>query len=678
MDLPAPLPLVLALAPALVAILLALTTRRVWLSLFSGVVAGAIVAHLPDVVSGQVLDAISAVVSYLVDAVLPGLSAFEPELSGEGDLLGGAVSGDLSSLDFSHLIITAFSLAVAGMVGVLSRSGGTRALVRLVEGLARGPRGAQVAAWLAGGLIFFDDYANCLVVGSSMGPLFDRFRVSRAKLAYIVDSTAAPVASLAIVSTWVGYEVGLLGDELLKAGSAASPFAVFLSALPYRFYGFVTLAMVGAVAISGRDFGPMLTAEREARRADRPPAEVTGGVPGKAWTAIVSVVLLVGFTFGWILYSGVDGVYQGALAAAVEAGVSDPGAAAWTAVSETALFDVIGAGDPYYSLLWGSLAALVAASGLALLTRTLSVRTLPRAVWAGMAPVFEALGILFLAWALGNAMAETGAARELGALVRPTNVVELQSGPLTVEWHAVEAADSARVVIATPAGEVVRTRRLGRLDVGGDRFVWDGRDDAGRRVPEGAYTATVQAENADGDGVDVLVRGEQRFPAWLLPAVVFAVAAGTAFATGTSFGTMGILIPLAVPLAVGIEAEPGAILYGSVAAVLAGAILGDHASPISDTTVLSALGAGVDLVTHVRTQLPYALIAGGISIVLGYLPGGLGVSPWILVPLGCVVAIGTVIVFGRSPEPPLPGEDADSDDMGLIHPDKPGSFGYER
>jgi len=644
-DLPPPLPLLLALSPALVAILLALSTRRVVWSLLAGVVAGAIVAHLDQVVSGQVFDAIFTFVDTLVDAVVPGLSGLDINLDGTGNLLFGVVEGDASSLDSSHLVITAFSLLVAGMVGVLGRSGATRALVRLVEGLARGPRGAMVSAWLAGALVFFDDYANCLVVGSSMGPLFDRFRVSRAKLAYIVDSTAAPVASLALVSTWVGYEVGLLGDELLKAGSDAAPFAVFLEALPYRFYGFVTLAMVGAVALSGRDFGPMLTAERDARRAPRRAAPEDEPRTTSPWVAVVTVGGLLLVTFSYL-------VVQGTLSA------GEPGAGFVTTLTSTPFFDIIGSADPFAAMFWGSAVALLLAIVLATGTRALPIVQVGRSIWRGMLPVVEALGVLFLAWALGNAMSNTGAADALSELVAPTDTVVYQGEPLELSWHVVDEAARGQVRVLDTSGDAVFEQRLEAGDGGPGTAVWDGRLASGELAPTGPYTLDVRVVDAQGEPVKVLVRGQERFPAWLLPAVVFLVAAGTAFATGTSFGTMGILIPLAVPLGVWLEAgDPGPILLGSTAAVLAGAILGDHASPISDTTVLSALGAGVDLVDHVRTQLPYALTAGVISLVAGYIPAGLGVSPWLLIPLGSGLAIAAIWIFGRGSDPPELGLD---------------------
>lgn len=625
MDLPILFSLSLALAPAIVAIALALATRKVVPSLFLGVVAGAIVATLTPLYQADFVPTLWTLAATLIDAVIPGLAAWI------------AGTGSVDDLETSHLIITAFSVMVAGMVGVLGRSGATRALVRLVEGKAKGPRGAMVSAWLSGCIVFFDDYANCLVVGSAMGPLFDRFKVSRAKLAYIVDSTAAPVASIALVSTWIGYEVSLIGDELLKAGSTASALPVFLEALPYRFYGFVTLAMVGAVAISGKDFGPMLRAEREARASDAHVEADDTHSPTRAWGAVIPVTSLILVTFTYLLIDGIRSKLDGR-------GV-------WQTFAETRFFDIIGAADPYWAMFTGSLVAVLLAMGLAVAQRSLEAGQLAGALWKGVRPVLDALGVLFMAWALGNAMHNTGAAQALSEVVAPTNIVAYAGQPVEVAWHAVEDAPQARVEIANLEGVVVQNVELGALQAGPGSVRWSGEGSVRGGAPPGDYAVSVRTLKEDGSEVRVLVRGQERFPAWLLPSVVFLVAAGIAFATGTSYGTMSILIPLAVPLGVWFEAgDPGPILLGSVAAVLAGAILGDHASPISDTTVLSALGAGVDLVEHVRTQLPYALTAGVISLALGYIPAGLGVSPWILVPLGCGMAVAIVWIVGRRAE----------------------------
>lgn len=499
----------LSLAPPFIAIAVAILTRRVVPALGLGAVVAAIVAA-----RGEPADGALRLVSYAQQSVW--------------------------SLD--HTKVSLFSLAVAATVGVMGAAGGTRAMVARVERLATGRRGAMVTSWLAGAIVFFDDYANCLVVGSSMGPLYDRHRVSRAKLAYIVDSTAAPIASLAFISTWAGYEIGLISAALTAADLPASgAFSLFVSAIPYGFYGVFTLVFVGAIAISGRDFGPMLAAESAAARPDAPAAVTDAHLAPATHPvfAVLPIALLIGGTFGWLLVEGSVRTSDG---------------------SSASVIDVIGAADPFSAMLFGATSALVVALLMALTAGVATAGALARAMWANARAVSEALVVLYLAWALAAGVQDTGAADVVSALLQGT-------------------------------------------------------------LP----------------------------PAWL-PATVFVAAALTAFATGTSFGTMGILVPIVVPLALELTGGvDGPIALAALAAVMAGAVLGDHASPISDTTVLSALGAGVDLLTHVRTQLPYALTTGSVALLAGYIPVGFGVPVWLSLPTGALACVLIVRLAGRSP-----------------------------
>lgn len=517
----------LSLAPAGVAIGLALATRRVELALALGIAVGGLVAA-----RGAPVDALYRVLAYLQESL--------------------GWSSDGFSVD--HLEISVFSLLVAATVGIMGASGGTRAVIAHIERIADSRRGAMVSTWLGGMLVFFDDYANCLVVGSAMGPLADRYAVSRQKLAYIVDSTAAPIASLAIVSTWVGYEVGLIADQLPPDGPNA--FNVFLASVPYRFYSIFTLVFVGAIALSGRDFGPMWEAEAAAR--PQRDTEQDGTDTGAAWLAAVPVGLLVVGTLGWLVIQGwqaLDGPTQ------VSVGSGLTGADGLSGRIHAAS-TVLGSANPYHAMLFGSVLAMSTASLGALVASPVTLEQLPRVAWSGARQVLEALVILYLAWGLSAAMADTGSSQALGGVL------------------------------------------------------------------QGAV------------------------PVWSLPATTFVLAAATAFATGTSFGTMGILIPLAVPLVLQLAPGQPELLYGTTAAVLAGACLGDHASPISDTTILSAVGAGTSLVEHVRTQAPYALTTGLLAVVLGYLPIGLGAPVWACLGLGAVATVSVVYLVGRPvPEP---------------------------
>lgn len=644
------LSLFLALSPALVAIGVALLSRKVVIALLSGVLTGAIVVTLDELMAGQILSTFETLGRFLGDAVLPGLSAFELDLRGRSDGPVSWIDGDLASLDLSHLVISAFSLAIAAMVGILGRSGGTRALVRGVEVLAKGPRGAQVAAWLSGMIVFFDDYANCLVVGSAMGPVCDRFGVSRAKLAFIVDCTAAPIASIALVSTWVGYEIGLISDELGKLQSDQSALGLFIMALPFAFYAATALTIVGSVAIMGRDFGPMLAAERAARAR---PAPIDDGAPSRpmhAMAAGIPVVLLISLTLTLLL---IDGQRQLALR-------GDAADATW--------IEVLSAADPFLALLWSSLISAGVAAILAVLSGGLRVLRLPAAIWAGVKPVFPALTVLFLAWGLGNAMNATQAADQLTELVRPADSFAFSGAEVEVPLTVAGEARRLRLSVVDGSGTVLYREVRSAVGPGEQILRWDGSSSAGAIAPRGRYTVAADAVDQAGEPLEVIVRAEERFPSWLLPAVVFVIAAATAFATGTSFGTLAILIPLVIPLGMTLQGgEPGPVLLGSLAAVLSGAILGDHASPISDTTVLASLGSGIDLLTHVRTQLPYALTAGVIALVAGFIPAGLGVSPWLLLAVSVALTVLAVRIFGsRVALPPAPLIQIDDVDEGIV------------
>ncbi|MEN0064503.1 MAG: Na+/H+ antiporter NhaC family protein [Myxococcota bacterium] len=496
----------LTLLPPLVAIGMALLTRRVLASLSLALLAGAWVVG-----EGSAVAASRALVDTLYRVIV----------------------------DFDKLTITGFSLSVAAMVGVLSAAGATHSLVAWATTWARGRRGAMLATWVAGGTVFFDDYANCLVVGNTMGPLCDRHGVSRAKLAYLVDATAAPIASLAVVSTWVGYEIGLLGDALVGTGISATGLQLFLLALPFRFYCWTTLGFVGLVAATGRDFGPM--AEAEAEAAAHP--VVSSEVPTTpVWVAILPILTLVFATFGLIYNSG-----RTALAADTE-GPMNP-----------ALFEVLGAADAFTSMFIAALLSLGLAFLLVWGTRTATPGQTSRAAADGMGTILTAMVVLYLAWTLGD-------------LIQSTN-----------------------------AGNFL--------------------------------TSLLPSDLAPG----------------YLPALVFVLASVTAFSTGSSFFTMAILIPIAVPLATTASGgEVGPVLLAASAAVLDGAVLGDHASPISDTTILSSAGSKVDVVTHVRTQLPYVLVAGALAVILGTLPASFGVTPWLLVPAAWAASGVVLIAIGRN------------------------------
>ncbi len=470
--------------------------------------------------------------------------------------------------DDSHAAILMFSTILGGMVGVLSRSGATEGIVHWLGQKVRGRRGGQVATASMGTVIFFDDYANTLLVGATMRPLTDRLRISREKLAWLVDSTAAPVATVAVISTWVGFEVGLIQEAMVRLEQSSQAYTFFLQSIPYSFYPLLTLLMVYLVAASGRDFGPMLKAEQRALQlgqvlapgaspaSDAPVAEAPDPDHKPAHPMLAGIPIL-----GVIVTTAV-GLYFNGRSAAIAEGITDPGLRA-----------VLNNADSFAVLMW----AAMTGAGLAIVLTTASGRhSLADALDGfvdGAKAMMVAVAILLLAWSLSAVCDSLGTANYL---------IEVSS-------------------------EVLSAR--------------------------------------------------------LLPVVVFVLAAAVSFATGTSWGTMAILMPLVYPLGHQLPLDAGLpaatalhIHLAAVSAVLAGAVFGDHCSPISDTTILSSLATGSDHVDHVKTQLPYALTVAGIAAVVGYIPVGYGVSPWISLGLGALTVAVVVLRFGRRADEPLAGQ----------------------
>jgi len=501
-----------ALLPAGLAIALALLTKRVVVALVAGTLCATLLLEGLNPIKG----AWAVLNPYVYEAVV----------------------------NVDHLLLTAFTLLVAATLGVLTASGCTRALVTVAERRATDPRSGQLATWAAGLALFFDDYANCLVVGSTMRPLTDRLKISRAKLAYIVDSTAAPIASLAIISTWVGFEVSLIDEGLKSVGSPSGGYEVFVAGLPFRAYSIFTIVFVALIAWTRRDYGPMLEAERRAANgpdveATAPSANIDDKHGLRLAVAVIAIAVLVFGTFGGLIYSGMTALGADA--------------------SGASLRDILGAAAAYYVLFYCSIAALIVSQVLSATLGLAPPKEALNGAWESTKTMSIAVGVLVLAWSLGA---------------------------------SIDALDAASYIQGT----------LGS---------W--------------------------------------LPPALLPVCVFIAAAACAFATGTSFGTMTIMLPVVVPLAVELG-HGGPIMLAAIAAVLDGAIWGDHTSPISDTTVLSSLATECDVVEHVRTQLPYALTTGLIAVLFGYVLAGSGVSPWIGLPLGIVACVAAVRFAGKPVE----------------------------
>ena len=458
--------------------------------------------------------------------------------------------------DRDHVSIMLFTFMIAGMVGIISRNGGMRGIVELIIRGANTPKRGQVSVWTLGLLIFFDDYSNTLVVGNTSRSVTDRLKISREKLAYIVDSTAAPVATVALVTTWIGYQVGLIGDAMTRIPDLdLSPYGVFLNSILYSFYPFLAIFFVILVITTGRDFGPMLKAERRARETgqvvpdssstlgadDEAALAMKEGLPPRAMNAIVPVVAMTLAIMGGLYVTG---------------------------EGET-VSDIVGSANSYQALMWASIISVLVAVVMTLSQRLLSLDELVDAWVSGARFTFLAMIILVLSWAMAE---------------------------ISSELH------TADFLIAS----------------------------LGDRLPMG-----------------------------VLPTMVFVLAAFTAFSTGSSWGAMGILLPLVLPLSWAVlgardSADPEHlyILYASVSCVLAGAVWGDHCSPISDTTVMSSLSAGCDHIEHVRTQMPYALLVGVVSIVLGTLPVSFGMPWWLGFLLGAGLLVLTLRWLGEVVDAP--------------------------
>ncbi|RMF73012.1 MAG: Na+/H+ antiporter NhaC family protein [Acidobacteria bacterium] len=541
-----------AFVPPLLAIALALAFRQVLPALVIGVLAGALIRG-----GFAPLDAVLRMLDFdLVRALA------EP---------GDATKG--------HLKIALFTIMLGGMVGLISRSGGAAGLVRAVGRWARGRRSGQLAAWFAGLLVFFDDYANTLVVGPSLRPLTDRLRISREKLAFIVDATAAPVASVAIISTWIGYEVGLIGDAIGQTSLAGTdPYGVFLASLPYRFYAWLMLGFVALVALTGRDFGAMHRAEQRAARtgaALRPGSQplartdaLENDEPAPArqalWLALGPIATLTGVTFLSLWLTG-----RASLAAAGEPAGTEPVLAVLTSLRRVG--EVLGAASSFDALLYGAAGGVFVALVVALALRRLSLDGGARAFVDGCAAMTMGVMILTLAWMIG------GVCRDLGT-----------------------AEAAVRVI---------------------------------------------------GDGL----------PVRLIPAAVFVVAGAVSFATGSSWTTMAVLVPVALPLADRLGTAAGLsgdglerLIVAAVGSVLTGAVWGDHCSPLSDTTVMSSFASGCDHVDHVRTQIPYALAVGAVGLLVGDLAVGFGVPPVLGLALGLALLAGLLVWRGRRVDEPAP------------------------
>ncbi|MEL7185889.1 MAG: Na+/H+ antiporter NhaC family protein [Pseudomonadota bacterium] len=515
----------ISILPALIAIVIALTLRNVIPALLLGLWLGA-----------------------------TALQSFTLMGAGQGilDSFQIYVLGALADADRASIVL--FTMMIGGMVGIITRNGGMASIVLALVSRAKTAVAGQVAVWLMGLMIFFDDYSNTLVVGNTARSLTDKLKISREKLAYIVDSTAAPVSCIALVTTWIGYQIGLIAQTLstIPELSGVQAYTIFLESIPYSFYPVLAIVFVFLVSSTGLDYGPMYKAEVRARggRVKPETAEALPSLEGDELNAKENIPLRA--------FNG----FVPIIALVVALGVS-----LYMLGEGSTLRDIIGSTDPYRAMMYSSFVGVLVAAFMTITQRILSVHETVDAWFGGVRAMLFGMVILVLAWSLSDVTAALNTA---------------------------------------------------------------------------SFLVTVLADAV---------------PVQLVPAIVFILAAITAFTTGTSWGTMAILMPLILPLAWAVMGMNGMdnpdgmhIIYSSVACVLGGAVWGDHCSPISDTTVLSSVASGCNHVEHVRTQLPYAVTVGVVGLLIGTIPGGYGVPAWLSIIVGIAILVAVLKLLGKKAE----------------------------
>lgn len=511
---------VLSLFPPLIAICLCIVLRDAIPSLLIGVFSGALILYQFNPITALLRSFDTIIVS--------------------------------SFTDRDHAINLFFVVLIGGMVEIMNRSETTRAWISFFASRLRSRNNGAVSIWFAGILMFIDDYANSLIIGNGFRKFADGLRISREKLAFLVDTTSAPITSLALVSTWIGFEVSVIGDAIEDFGvtDQYSGYGLFFASIPYRFYAVMMLLFCLMVAFTGRDFGPMRKKEAEAASNGDDLANGTDASKHKRPKTLSLLVFLPVFvlTLMTLYFLVVSGLSNGA--------ETDPNSIWLTFVN---LFTEASA---FESILWATLIASIFSFAIHLGVLREAYGNVMENWMAGCQGMFTICIILLLAWSIGSVCSD---------------------------------------------------------------------------LETGAYIASLLGEDFDPH---------------FLPLLTFIFAAGTSFATGTSYGTMSILFPIALPLAFQFGSDNPEIIYGTTGSVLAGAIFGDHCSPISDTTILSSGASGCSVTAHVNTQLPYALLVAAASCVCLAVSPFETMHPWVLNAAGLVFLLAMLYAIGRRPPTP--------------------------
>jgi Na+/H+ antiporter NhaC len=450
-----------------------------------------------------------------------------------------------------HAMVLLYVLMLGGMFGIIVRSGGIKGFADFLSGKIHTRRRGMVATWFLGILFSLDDYSGSLSVGMSMRSLTDRLRISREKLAYLVDSVCAPMATISIFSAWVVFET----DIMVQAGvSQAEVYKTFLSMLPYSFYSLFSILFVFLISVTQRDFGLMRKAENRAVKKGQlwglgsrilpdPDLENHQQIENMSsrWTNLVVPFLV-------------------AIGASLIAFYLDGTRNPERLETENSFWQIMGHGDSHRMLLWGLIGGTVCALVMAVVRGHLRFLQATEAWFRGTRSMFRAMLILLLAWSMGHVCMELSTGEWM---------ISHLEGVLSLKWF---------------------------------------------------------------------------------PAIVFVVSAVLSLSAGSSWGAMAFMFAVVVPTVMGLP--DAGIQFGAMAAVLSGAVFGEHISPISDTTIISSIGAASDHIDHVRTQAPYAGICAFVAMGAGFIPVGFGVSPWICLPVGAALLIGVIFLLGKKQEIP--------------------------
>ena len=493
-----------SLVPPIIAVVLALITKEVYSSLFLGILVGGVI-----------------------------YSGFNFETTVVHVFKEGFIDTVADSYNIGILI---FLVLLGALVAMMNKTGASAAFGRWASKHIKSRVGAQLATMVLGILIFVDDYFNCLTVGSVMRPVTDQNKISRAKLSYLIDATAAPVCIIAPISSWAAAVAGFA-----KGAGAESGMSLFINAIPYNFYALLTIVMMIFISVSKFDYGPMKRFEKNAINGDifttgddaDSLTEVEDNPRGKLWDLVIPVIVL-------IICCVIGMIYSGGFFTQGEDGYHD----FITAFSNS---------DASVGLVYGSFVAIIFAVIYFLCRRVLSFKRCMESIPEGFKAMVPAILILCCAWTL-KTMTDS-----MGAKIFISQLIEGSAGGFKL----------------------------------------------------------------------------------FLPAIIFLIAVGLSFATGTSWGTFGILIPIVLSVFSGTD---GSITIIAVSACMAGAVCGDHCSPISDTTIMASAGAQCNHINHVSTQLPYALTVAGVSFV-SYILAGFIQSVWIVLPVSIALMIGTLFVI---------------------------------